>query len=54
MLAPLWQLAIGAQAHKGNNGSCDGPLWQLAPAPGSPGERGARWRWENPKYTKHK
>ena len=41
MLAPLWQLAIGAQAHKENNGSCDGPLWQLAPAPGSPGERGA-------------
>ena len=33
--------AIEAQAHKENNGSGDGPLWQLAPAPGSPGERGA-------------
>ena len=44
--------AIEALAHKENNGSCDGPLWQLAPAPGSPGECGCRWRWQNPQVYK--
>ena len=39
-------------AHKENNGSCDGPLWQLAPAPGSPGECGRRWIWQNPQAYK--